>query len=331
LLPRNVATTSIDEVVGNKKNSKAIKITFTRMNKFTNWLQQPYPINFNWSSLLKGGILGGVFVTFFLFTFKPFSSYEGLSQGQILWISVQFGLITVVWTLVWGLFIKVLPNIFKEEGWNVWREIVFHIFFIMGIGSFNMIYAANAYNYGLSWPVFWQWQWITLSIGIFPTVMSVMYKQIKWMKEYSVAAANLSVQVSSKENHTINDHKEVENQATNPIKITLSGDNLNETLSIFPEQLVYISAADNYVHVFYTENEQIKNKLLRATLRKMEDALANIPQCYRCHRTFLVNLQKVQHISGNAQGYKLHLHDIELTIPVSRSLNEEIQRKILTD
>jgi DNA-binding LytR/AlgR family response regulator len=300
------------------------------MNNLINWLKQPYPINLHWGSLIKGGSLGGVFVTFFLVVFKPFSSYEGLSQVQIFWISLQFGLVTVAWTLVWSIFIKALPNIFTEEGWTVWREIVFHVFFIMGIGTFNMIYASNAFNYGLSWHIFWQWQWITLSIGIFPMVLSVMYKQIKWMKQYSLEAANLSAQVATKENLPFNTYEDPLKTLIASQKLTLIGENLNETLSILPEQLVYISAADNYVQIFYLENKQVKSKMLRATLRKIEDALVDYAQFYRCHRTFLVNLQKVQRISGNAQGYKLHLQDVEVTLPVSRSLNEEIQQKIVT-
>lgn len=59
----------------------------------------------------------------------------------------------------------------------------------------------------------------------------------------------------------------------------------------------------------------------------MEENLAEFPEFYRCHRTYIVNLQKVKHISGNAQGYKLHLENIDTLIPVSRSLNEGIAAK----
>jgi LytTr DNA-binding domain len=299
------------------------------MENLINWLKQPYPIVSNWKSLLKGGLIGGLFVTFFLFVFHPFGTYEGLSQWQILWVSLQFGLVTMAWTVVWGLIIKALPQVFKEEGWTVGREILFHLFFILGIGTFNLIFSAFSYNYPISWKTFWQWQWITLSIGIFPTVASVMYKQIKWMKQYSLSAENLSAQVLSKEKTSFLEEKKGNNSTLEPIELILIGDNQNERLSILPHQLLYIAAADNYVQVFYKENEQIKSKMLRTTLRKMEDLLFSNPQFYRCHRTFLVNLKHVARISGNAQGYKLHLHELETTIPVSRTLNEEIQQKIM--
>jgi DNA-binding LytR/AlgR family response regulator len=54
-------------------------------------------------------------------------------------------------------------------------------------------------------------------------------------------------------------------------------------------------------------------------------ALQGKQNIYRCHKSYLVNLAKVNHVSGNAQGYKLHLKDVEDQIPVSRKLNEEIK------
>jgi DNA-binding LytR/AlgR family response regulator len=49
---------------------------------------------------------------------------------------------------------------------------------------------------------------------------------------------------------------------------------------------------------------------------------------YRCHRSYLVNLNYIRHISGNATGYKLHLEGVNDLIPVSRNLNNEIIEKI---
>ena len=60
----------------------------------------------------------------------------------------------------------------------------------------------------------------------------------------------------------------------------------------------------------------------------MEKQLSDLPQFFRCHRTYLVNLDRVGHVSGNAQGYKLHLEGIDNLVPVSRSLNEEINLRL---
>jgi DNA-binding LytR/AlgR family response regulator len=46
---------------------------------------------------------------------------------------------------------------------------------------------------------------------------------------------------------------------------------------------------------------------------------------YRCHKSYVINLDQVNHISGNAQGYKFHLKSAEDLIPVSRSNNEFVK------
>ncbi len=40
----------------------------------------------------------------------------------------------------------------------------------------------------------------------------------------------------------------------------------------------------------------------------------------RCHKSYIVNLNKVNRISGNAKGYKLQIDELDFLIPVSRSL-----------
>ena len=60
----------------------------------------------------------------------------------------------------------------------------------------------------------------------------------------------------------------------------------------------------------------------------MEKQLAACPGFFRCHRMYLVNLAHVHWVSGNAQGLKLHLTDLEEAVPVSRSLTNTIKEKL---
>jgi DNA-binding LytR/AlgR family response regulator len=46
----------------------------------------------------------------------------------------------------------------------------------------------------------------------------------------------------------------------------------------------------------------------------------------RC--AYIVNLDQVLQLSGNAQGLRLHLKGIDTTIPVSRTLNNEIRARL---
>jgi DNA-binding LytR/AlgR family response regulator len=95
-----------------------------------------------------------------------------------------------------------------------------------------------------------------------------------------------------------------------------------------PEALLYLSSADNYVTVHTRAGEKLSSQLLRSSLKKMEEQLAGQPAFFRCHRMYIVNLQAVQSVSGNAQGLKLHLAGLEEAIPVSRSLTEAVKERL---
>lgn len=76
------------------------------------------------------------------------------------------------------------------------------------------------------------------------------------------------------------------------------------------------------------EGNTITTKLLRSSLKKTEEDLKNHSQFCRCHRAYIVNLQKVESVTGNARGLKLTLKNCREEVPVSRSIHEEIREKL---
>lgn len=74
---------------------------------------------------------------------------------------------------------------------------------------------------------------------------------------------------------------------TKPIsKITLTGDNKLDILQIYPADLISISSADNYIEVSYLKGNVLQKKLLRNTLKNIQE---EIPSLVRVHRSHLMN------------------------------------------
>lgn len=283
-------------------------------------LRQPYPISSEFKSFLKSSLFAGLFVMIFLFLFRPFGSDESITHLTWLRISAEYGAVTALVSLIWGGIVVALPGIFREENWQVWKEMVATLVFVGMIALGNMLYTNLRYHSSLSLHQFWLWLIMTWGIGIFPVVFGILLKQVHLMQRYSTEASNIS--------------ENIDHQAVAPVpihqskaEVVLNGDNQGETLTLAADQIRYLAAADNYVQVFYLHNGQLKSRMLRTTLKKMEDTLAGYPQFFRCHRTYLVNMDKVQQVSGNAQGYRLHLEALEETVPVSRNLNEVIRTR----
>lgn len=282
------------------------------MTAIRRWLLQPYPFEMRWLSGLRNGFGAGVFVMLFLFFFRPFgTSVLPGHETKFLLVCAAFGLVTMLITLLVNGLCLVLPRLFEEERWRLWKEILFNLFFIGCIGLGNLLLAHVLWDIPLNARTFWGWQGFTLAVGVFPTLFGVFLTQMKLQKKYGTEAARLQP-------HTT---------ATAAAAIVLSGENQNEVLALDSADIVYLAAQDNYVQVFFWENSVLKNRLLRATMRKMEDALLGNAQFFRCHRTYLVNFDFVEKVTGNAQGYRLQLRGTSETIPVSRNLNEDVRAR----
>jgi DNA-binding LytR/AlgR family response regulator len=89
------------------------------------------------------------------------------------------------------------------------------------------------------------------------------------------------------------------------------------------DDLYYISAEDNYSRVHYMENDRMKERLLRITLKNLESQFDD-PDIVRCHRSFIINLSKPFKIRGDSSGYNLSSEHFSEQIPISRTKGKEI-------
>lgn len=88
--------------------------------------------------------------------------------------------------------------------------------------------------------------------------------------------------------------------------------------------LLYLESAENYVTICYMNNGKVSKYLLRETLKKLEENFAGT-EIIRCHRSYMVNFDKVKVIRKDKDGLKLEL-DIPVTIdiPVSKTYVDNV-------
>lgn len=117
-----------------------------------------------------------------------------------------------------------------------------------------------------------------------------------------------------------------EPDASKTSTITIHSDT-RESLEIHPSDLLYIEASDNYSTFFYRNGQGVEKKILRINLKSVE-AQVNNYLAIRCHRSYVVNLSAVTHVTGNANGYRLAVKNTNFTVPVSRAKGKEVIQKI---
>jgi hypothetical protein len=90
-------------------------------------------------------------------------------------------------------------------------------------------------------------------------------------------------------------------------------------LSVKKENLLYLESAENYVSICYINKDKVSKYLLRDTLKKIEESLSGT-EIIRCHRSYMVNFEKVKVIRRDRDGLKLGFDDPLVTdIPVSKT------------
>lgn len=96
--------------------------------------------------------------------------------------------------------------------------------------------------------------------------------------------------------------------------------------SVKKENILYLESAENYVSICYLNKGKVSKYLLRDTLKKVEESFTGT-DLIRCHRSYIVNFEKVKVIKRDRDGLKLELDNLTLAdIPVSKTyLNSVMQ------
>lgn len=95
-------------------------------------------------------------------------------------------------------------------------------------------------------------------------------------------------------------------------------------LSARPETIYYIESADNYVIIHYISANKKEKLMIRNTLKSIEWQFHDT-QLIRCHRSFIVNLNKVQMMRRQDGEVVLDFGEERIPpIPVSKGYGEKV-------
>ena len=94
--------------------------------------------------------------------------------------------------------------------------------------------------------------------------------------------------------------------------------------SVKKENLLYLESTENYINICYLNNGKISRYMLRDTMKKMEEKFAGT-EIIRCHRSYMVNFDKVKVIRKEKDGLKLDFDNPQIIdIPVSRTYVDNV-------
>lgn len=286
--------------------------------------RQPYPV----SESSGSEWFIGAFVGVFLLVFQPFGLAEWQTTYKVIKV-LGFGAITTGVMLLFSTGTRLLPRFFAEEYWTVGREIAKILLLLLGIALANHIYL----GWLLDWLMHRNWLQsigVTFLIGIFPTVGAVLANYIVQLRKYRQQAAHFVVhkQLAATPSPPSGSSNSLDTSAGGSLAgnelLILVAENGKDSLQLTLADLLAMESSDNYCTVFYVKNGSLAKELIRSSLSRLEHQLGEEAPFARCHRSYVVNLDRVERVSGNAQGYKLHLLNSQLVVPVARKYNDTL-------
>jgi DNA-binding LytR/AlgR family response regulator len=98
-------------------------------------------------------------------------------------------------------------------------------------------------------------------------------------------------------------------------------------LSVLSDQILYLESADNYVKINYLNKGKLVHFMLRNTLKNLEEAFSGTSMV-RCHRSYVVNFDKVKVLRKEKDGIFLALDEERVPdIPVSKTYTDKVMSK----
>jgi hypothetical protein len=255
----------------------------------------------------------GIF--FFILFFRPFELNHLDFNNQLLFIAgcsaITFLLICLFYIVIPWILPKLLSSAIHEKGHFVMINILLCIVNTTAY-SFYIHYVGGV---GLSMFLVFKIVLICL-VPIIILALVIENKSLKRQND-SLLESNIKLNIVMKSN-----------SGNNAEIIPIISDNKSEKIELLPEEILLIKSAENYVEIVYKDGENIKQKMIRTTLRNIEEQLRKYMEFVRCHRTCIINTKYILKLTSGYQGQKLKLIDYNQEIPVSRQYLLDVRKAL---
>ncbi len=286
-------------------------------------LDQHYPFNNNFKHNMKTiGLVSMGFVLIVLYI-QPFginflkSEHDGyfvLGAGLL-----NAGTLFVNTLILPGIF----PRLFDPARWTIRKEIVWNIWMFANLFCLFSLMAWVARQTAFTdLPLFRTgalsllplilFNIISYNLNLRNKVVSVIDSGKNWFKEEREHLLNQNVS---------------QNQNQNRIRII--AENGKDVFEERADNILLIHSSGNYIEIYRADSKSVyRKKLFRQSLAHVENLLKESPEFKKCHRCWMVNLNRIESLVGNSKGYSLTIGGTDLSVPVSRNYIAEFRDRL---
>lgn len=283
---------------------------------FRLFLEQPYPFYYEGKKLLQ--ILGIIFLISFFFNYmlQPFDVNTSEHKMNYFWISVIHSTSPILVLLGISFSFKLLPK--ATDDWSIKNEFILIFFLVLFTGITQFLIRDIIYNN----PLNWSWHYFkeeitnTFIAGLFLAPIVILINANRRQSINQINANRITSELIKTPEH--------QNNTT----VTIETEVKSEKFSFESHHFIYAKSEGNYAEIFLKKEESIQKLIKRIPIKNLETQLSDFPFIIKTHRSILLNLNYIENVSGNAQGYKIQLKDCPNTVPVSRNFIQPFEQAI---
>jgi hypothetical protein len=274
-------------------------------------LNKPYPFNDDLKHNTKIIFYTSFGVIAFLLLFQPFD-IGVLQTKDKYYLILGFGFITFLSLSLNLLFIpSLLPKKFSSTVWTIKKEILWNLWmlFTILVGYFFFSNALRVMKFDFYMVI------KVILTAVIPITVLIIVNHNNMLRSHLKLANELSKKLK--------DNKSIQDKI-----VYFNSDYQKDSLAIKVSLLLFIRSANNYIEVFWIEGKTIRNQMVRCSMTTAEELLKEHKFIYKCHRSYIININYIERIEGNSQGYKLFFENVNFPIPVSKNSVSRLQELI---
>lgn len=258
----------------------------------------------NWKPTFWIALVLGMLLPVLLITLKPFDNSNSFSFKYLILSGYALCIMAPI------ILVHPIENYIYQKQSNRWfiaNESIYIVttLFLISLCSFFYHFYLISGQTSFSWPIIWDFI-RSFCLPFIPILVPLwLYLRSKYGK----------IVVPMQQNKPFK-------QSTS---VTIKGDNKTETLTILESDFVFAQAQQNYVDVYYNSADGLQQKMLRSTLSNI---MKQLPHAWQVHRSYLVNLDYLTCVEGNARKRFMRISKIDETIPISQMYYEALNKRL---
>ena len=224
---------------------------------------------------------------------------------------------TIIHVINLVLLPRSIPKLFAEDGWKIGQELVYNSWVILtalvGTGLspqlFGEPFQATDHWYSVVIPLSW----------FFLVSMTATYQVLHFRKNFRRA---LHIQSGIRKRTRLSGDKDREFS----FKVLVNGEETTATAY----DIIYLHHTDQQTTIAFrnSRGEDVAGSS-PVDFRMVREKIRKLSNFYRCHREWTVNMDKVIGIKADALGFQLESEMKEMRIPVSSSLNDDLEGRLM--